>query len=97
MPLALVETGHCNVSLKSSPIEPSWILEGNPEARSNVLSTSACKTTTPLIWSTRRASLCTTTRRCPTLWLNRRGYSRIRSGPLFEAAQCSRPYSRALA
>jgi uncharacterized protein len=51
MPLALVETGHCNVTLKSSPIEPSWILEGNPEARSNVLSTSACKTTTTLIWS----------------------------------------------
>jgi hypothetical protein len=23
MPLALVETGHCSVTLKSSPIEPS--------------------------------------------------------------------------
>jgi uncharacterized cupin superfamily protein len=51
MPLALVETGHCNVNLKPSPIEPSWILEGNPEACSNVLSTSACRTTTTLIWS----------------------------------------------
>jgi uncharacterized cupin superfamily protein len=51
MSLALVETGHCNVDLKPSPIEPSWILEGNPEARSHVLSTSACGTTTTLIWS----------------------------------------------
>jgi len=42
MPLALIETGHCNVDLKPSPIEPSWILEGNPEAHSHVLSTSAC-------------------------------------------------------
>lgn len=51
MRLALVETSHCNVDLKPSPIEPSWILEGNPEARSHVLSTSACGTTTTLIWS----------------------------------------------
>jgi uncharacterized protein len=51
MSLALVETSHCNVDLKPSPIEPSWILEGNPEARSHVLSTSACGTTTTLIWS----------------------------------------------
>jgi uncharacterized cupin superfamily protein len=50
-PLALIETGHCNVDLKRSPIEPSWILEGNPEACSHVLSTSACGTTTTLIWS----------------------------------------------
>jgi uncharacterized protein len=51
MPLALIETGHCNVDLKPSPIEPSWILEGNPEARSRVLSSSACGTATTLIWS----------------------------------------------
>ena len=51
MPLALIETGHCNVDLKPSPIEPSWILEGNPEARSHVLSTSACGTAMTLIWS----------------------------------------------
>ena len=41
MPFALFETGHCNVDLKSSPIEPSWIIEGNPEARSHWLPTSA--------------------------------------------------------
>ena len=51
MPFAPVETSHCNVDLKPSPIEPSWIIEGNPEARSHVLSTSACRTTTTLIWS----------------------------------------------
>jgi uncharacterized cupin superfamily protein len=49
--LALIETGHCNVDLKPSPIEPSWILEGNPEARSHQLSTSACGTAATLIWS----------------------------------------------
>jgi uncharacterized cupin superfamily protein len=51
MSLALIETAHCNIDLKPSPIEPSWILEGNPEARSRELSTSACGTTKTLIWS----------------------------------------------
>jgi uncharacterized protein len=30
-----VETSHCSFDLKPSPIEPSWIIEGNPEARSH--------------------------------------------------------------
>jgi uncharacterized cupin superfamily protein len=51
MPPALIETGHCNVDLKPSPIEPSWILEGNPEARSHVLATSADGAATTMIWS----------------------------------------------
>jgi len=51
MPLALIETGHCNVNLNPSPIEPSWIIEGNPEARSAVLSTSADGSSTTVIWS----------------------------------------------
>ena len=51
MPLALIETSHCNVDLNPSPIEPSWILEGNPEARSCLLSTSACGAARTLIWS----------------------------------------------
>ncbi|SFJ11489.1 cupin domain-containing protein [Bradyrhizobium sp. cf659] len=51
MALALIETGHCNVDLEPSPIEPSWIIEGKPEARSHLLSTSACGTATTLIWS----------------------------------------------
>ncbi|MEH2611839.1 cupin domain-containing protein [Bradyrhizobium sp. AZCC 1693] len=51
MPLALIETGRSNVDLMPSPIEPSWIIEGNPEARSRVLSTSADRAATTLIWS----------------------------------------------
>jgi hypothetical protein len=51
MPFALIETGHCNADLKPSPIEPSWIIEGNPEARSRPLSTSADGAATTLIWS----------------------------------------------
>ena len=51
MPLALIETSHCNVDLKPSPIEPSWILEGNPEARSCRLSVSTDSAARTLIWS----------------------------------------------
>jgi uncharacterized cupin superfamily protein len=51
MPLPLVKTGHWKVGLTSSPIEPSWIIEGNPKAHSHVVSTSACRTATTLIWS----------------------------------------------
>jgi uncharacterized cupin superfamily protein len=51
MPLPLIETGHCNVDLKPSPIEPSWIIEGNPEARCHKLSASADGAAATLIWS----------------------------------------------
>lgn len=53
MPLALIETDHCDVedALTPSPIKPSWIIEGKPEARSRLLSRSACKTAETLIWS----------------------------------------------
>jgi len=51
MPLPLIETGDCNVDLRLSPIEPSWIIEGNPEARSHRLSASADGAATTLIWS----------------------------------------------
>ena len=37
--------------LDSSPIEPSWVIEGHPEACSRLVSTSACKTASTLIWS----------------------------------------------
>src|ERR1700746_1762009 len=49
--LPLIESGHCNVDLKPSPIEPSWIIEGNPEACSHLLSSSACNTAWTFIWS----------------------------------------------
>lgn len=48
---ALIETGNWKIDLDPSPIEPSWIIEGNPQARSRVLSTRACNTATTLIWS----------------------------------------------
>jgi len=51
MPLALIETSHCNVDLKPSPIEPSWIIEGNPEARACTLSISTDRAASTLIWS----------------------------------------------
>jgi uncharacterized protein len=51
MPLTLIETDNCNADLTPSPIEPSWILEGNPEARSHVLSTSGDRAATTVIWS----------------------------------------------
>jgi uncharacterized cupin superfamily protein len=51
MPVPLVQTGHWNVDLKPSPIEPSWIIEGNPEARSHQLSMSACGTAITLVWA----------------------------------------------
>ena len=48
--MPLIETGHSSVELKPAPIEPSWIIEGNPEASSHALSTSADGTATSLIW-----------------------------------------------
>jgi uncharacterized protein len=51
MPRALIETGNCQVSLESRPIEPSWIIEGEPVARSYVLSSSADGTASTIIWS----------------------------------------------
>ena len=40
MSLALIETSHCNLDLKPAPIEPSWIIEGNPQACSSPVATS---------------------------------------------------------
>jgi len=51
VPLPLIESSHCDVDLNLSPIEPSWIIEGNPEARSHRLSVSADGAATTLIWS----------------------------------------------
>jgi uncharacterized protein len=50
-PVTLIETAHSNVDLRSSPIEPSWIIEGNPEARSFTVSTSLCGTARTMVWS----------------------------------------------
>ena len=51
MKMPLIEVSHCNVDLKPSPIEPSWIIEGNPEARSHMPWTSADRAAATLIWA----------------------------------------------
>lgn len=48
--MALIEVGSFNVDLEPSPIEPSWIIEGNPVARSRVLSTSEDRTAQTIVW-----------------------------------------------
>ena len=51
MPLRILKPAHCEMVLDPSPIEPSWIIEGHPEACSRLLSKSACNTAGTLIWS----------------------------------------------
>src|SRR6476661_4818408 len=51
MSRAMIEIGSCNVDLELRPIEPSWIIEGNPVSRSKILSTSADGTSSTIIWS----------------------------------------------
>lgn len=48
--MALIEVGSFNVDLEPSPIEPSWIIEGHPVARSRVLSTSEDRTAQTIVW-----------------------------------------------
>jgi len=50
MPRSLIEIAKLTVDLKPGPIEPSWILEGKPEATSCVLSQSADALATTLVW-----------------------------------------------
>lgn len=54
MPVWHVETSHCNVDLEPSPIEPSWIIEGNPEARAHMLWNSSDGAAKTFIWSCTR-------------------------------------------
>jgi uncharacterized cupin superfamily protein len=49
--MSLIETARGNPELKPSPIVPSWIIEGSPEARSCVLSKSTCGSAWTMIWS----------------------------------------------
>ena len=46
---ALIETGNRDVDLELRPIEPSWIIEGNPVSHSHILSTSADGTASTII------------------------------------------------
>ena len=46
----LIEVGNTATNLKPSPIEPSWIIEGNPVAESCLLSKSADGQAWTVVW-----------------------------------------------
>jgi hypothetical protein len=50
MSRALIETATLTVDLTPRPIEPSWIIEGKPEARCCVLSKSADGLASTMVW-----------------------------------------------
>ena len=50
MSSALIETANLVTNLTPRPIEPSWIIEGNPEASSCVLSLSADGLASTIVW-----------------------------------------------
>src|SRR6202171_2490504 len=50
MPRTLIETANLAVNLTPRPIEPSWVIEGNPFAQSSVLSKSADGTASTMVW-----------------------------------------------
>ena len=50
MSRGLIEIGKLNVELTPRPIEPSWIIEGKPDARWCVLSQSADGLASTMVW-----------------------------------------------
>src|ERR1700722_1913890 len=50
MSRTMIETGNVIVNLTPRPIEPSWIIEGNPVAQSCVLSSSADGLASTIVW-----------------------------------------------
>src|SRR5665647_1348125 len=50
MSSALIETANLVTNLTPRPIEPSWIIEGNPVAHSCVLSKSADGLASTMVW-----------------------------------------------
>ena len=50
MSFSLIETAKLTVDLTPRPIEPSWVIEGHPEARSCVLSQSADGLASTMVW-----------------------------------------------
>src|SRR6202790_612122 len=50
MSRTLIETGNLVVNLTPRPIEPSWIIEGNPAAECSVLSKSADGLASTMVW-----------------------------------------------
>lgn len=50
MSTGLIETAHLNVELKPAPIEPSWILDGDPQATSCTVSRSSDGLGCTIVW-----------------------------------------------
>jgi uncharacterized protein len=50
MSFSLIETAKLTVDLTPRPIEPSWVIEGHPEARNCVLSQSADGLASTIVW-----------------------------------------------
>jgi len=50
VPPSLIETAAVTAKLKPSPIDPSWIVDGNPQASSCVLSWSADGSASTIVW-----------------------------------------------
>ena len=50
MSLSLIETANLAVNLTPRPIEPSWIIEGNPVAQSCVLSKAPTGWRSTIVW-----------------------------------------------
>ena len=50
MSRTLIETANLAVNLTPRPIEPSWIIEGNPVAQCSVLSNSADGLASTMVW-----------------------------------------------
>jgi len=50
MPEPSLEFAHTDVELKSAPIRPEWIIDGDPQARNKVLALSDDRMATTLVW-----------------------------------------------
>ena len=50
MPVLPIETSDSGVKLSPSPIEPSWIIDGNPQASACLLSKSADRSAWTVVW-----------------------------------------------
>ena len=50
MSRALIEIGNTDAELTPRPIEPSWVIEGSPQATWHVLSQSADGLATTMVW-----------------------------------------------
>src|SRR5579872_2647884 len=48
--MLMIETSDLKLNLKPTPIEQSWIIEGNPVAQSSVVSTSADGLASTIVW-----------------------------------------------